>query len=122
MRNRWSEREAAQFDESRAHEYCARLLTEEREFALPGGASVSVKGARRNVFGEDEAAVWIAEAGTDAARAAAVLDLAYLRRLRCLETLSDAGLVAELRSRRFDGAGSIRGPETLIHAFIWAKY
>ncbi len=130
MQNRWTQSEAAEYQERFAplwgedlalQAYCAHLLATEKELALPGWASVSVKGSRSNVFGENVPALWIIEAGSDLP-AAAEVDLSYLRRLRTLNSLADAALLEELRTHVFGSGTPTPPPETLAHAFLPMKY
>jgi rhamnose utilization protein RhaD (predicted bifunctional aldolase and dehydrogenase)/NADP-dependent 3-hydroxy acid dehydrogenase YdfG len=131
MRNRWSEVEAARFREEYGPKwgedlalqaYCSRLLGEEKEFALPGGASVSVKGLRKNIFGESSPAMWIVQAGSKPPARLIAVDLAYLRRLRDLKELADRELIGELRTHVFDSGAATPLQETLAHAFLSPKY
>src|SRR5262249_13126945 len=46
------------------------------------------------------------------------LDLAYLRRLRQLEALSDEEMVNQLRTHLFDASAPNPSVETLLHAFL----
>src|SRR5207245_2198361 len=46
------------------------------------------------------------------------LDLAYLRRLRKLEALSDEQMVNQLRTHLFDASAPNPSVETLLHAFL----
>lgn len=131
MQNRWSESEAAQFRERYGPKwgedlalqaYCSRLLGDEKEFALPGGANLSVKGFRRNIFGESAPAMWIMEAGGEPPAGLIAVDLPYLRRLRDLKALADRELIEELRTHVFDSGAPTPPPETLAHALLPMKY
>lgn len=131
MKNRWSQIEAAQFQEQykpgwgedlALQAYCSRLLAGEKEFALPGAANISVKGRRNNVFGESVPAMWMMETGIEPPASPAVGDLSYLRRLGTLTALADSELIEELRTHMFGSAAATPAPETLAHALLPMKY
>src|SRR5439155_97705 len=50
------------------------------------------------------------------------LDLGYLRKLRALETLDDEAMANELRTHLFDARSATPSLETLVHAFLPAKF
>ncbi len=131
MRDLWSESDAAdisrQFgpkwgEDLALQAYCSRLLAGEKEFALPGGASLSVKGSRANVFGENAPAMWIMEAGGASPSGFVAVDLLYLRRLRELKSLADGELIEELRTHVFHSGAPVPPPETMAHALLPMKY
>jgi rhamnose utilization protein RhaD (predicted bifunctional aldolase and dehydrogenase)/NAD(P)-dependent dehydrogenase (short-subunit alcohol dehydrogenase family) len=136
VRNRWSEQEAAGWvarygpdrgDELALAAYASRLLDDERSFAPKGTSIVSVKGTCTDVFGERVPAISFIERGREPVIAGcpahAVLDLAYLRRMRSLAELPDDRTLDELRAHTMSGCGApVRSAETLIHAFLPMKY
>src|SRR5260370_14881837 len=94
MRNRWSERDAAEFQaryepglgaEVALAAYSAHLLQDEQTVVSQG--NVSVKGAWTNILGESLPALCVFECGRRSAPTA--LDLTYLRRLQRLSALHE---------------------------------
>src|ERR1035441_6866798 len=111
MRNRWSERGAADCvawyeprwgTELALAAYSSLLLHNEQSLAPQGTGNVSVKGTHTNVFGEKVPAIFVVECGRRPATADhpahVALDLSYLRRLRCLSELPDDQMLDELRT------------------------
>jgi len=106
MQNRWSERDAAEFQvrfepgleaEVASAAYSAHLLQDEETAASQG--NTCVKDSWTNILGESLPALFVFECGRRSAPAP--LDLTYLRRLRSLSSLSDDRMLQErLRSLR----------------------
>lgn len=135
MESRWSEAEAAKFiaeygtkwgEELALRTYSSRLIGMEEEVVLHGGGNASVKGVCRNAWGEEIPAIYVKGSGCDLASITpqeyAPLDLAYLRRLRTLPTLSDDRMANEFRTHVLDCHSPSPSIETLAHAFLPAKF
>ena len=112
---RWGERLALRV-------YTSRLLGRDPDLVLSGGGNTSMKGTHRTLLGDDVDAIWVKGSGSDldaiGPEGFPALDLAYLRRLRAREALSDEQMVNELRTHLFDAGAPNPSVETLLHAFL----
>jgi len=126
------------YDEKEAWEYIARYPTIPRELALRvytsrligrnpdlvlhGGGNTSVKVRGTNLLGEEMEILYVKGSGWDLATIEPEgfpgLDLAYLRKLRRLESLSDEEMVNQLRTHLLDASSPDPSVETLLHAFL----
>ena len=136
MRNRWSEREAADCvawyeprwgTELALAAYSSLLLHNDQSLAPQGTGNVSVKGTYTNVFGEKVPAIFVIEYGRGAATADypahAALDLSYLRRLRRLPDLPIDQMLDEIhRHTMLDFRAPAPCAEALVHAFLPMKH
>ncbi len=135
MQSRWSDEEAeaacGRYEglwgkDLALRTYSARLIGAEPSLVLHGGGNTSVKSVGNDAFGESLQAVFVKASGHDLAgiepEGHCGLDLAYLRRARQLETLSDEGMVRLIRSRLLDYRSANPSIETLVHAFLSAKF
>jgi rhamnulose-1-phosphate aldolase/alcohol dehydrogenase len=135
LESRWREEEAAKFvaeygakwgEELALRTYSGRLIGLEKDVVLHGGGNTSVKGTWRNAWGEQVPAIHVKASGCDLATITpeehVPLDLAYLRRLRTLASLSDDRMANEFRTHTLDCHSSYPSLETLAHAFLPAKY
>src|SRR4029453_4303098 len=135
MRSRWSDRDAAslvarygeQWGEDLAlRTYASRLLGPDDRLVLHGGGNTSVKSTFVNRLGEQVPAIYVKASGHDLATIEPEghpgLDLGYLRKLRALSQLDDEAMVNELRTHLFDARSATPSVETLVHAFLPAKY
>ena len=117
MQSRWSDRDAAEFVERLAPKwgedmalrvYTSRLIGRDPDLVMHGGGNTSVKGVHENLFGEAIEALYVKGSGwnLDSIEPPGLpgLDLAWLRRLRELDALSDEEMVNQLRSHLFDAA------------------
>jgi len=132
MRSLWSEPEAERRIAHYAAEgvgrdlalrvYAARLLGGDPKLVLHGGGNSSVKTVLPDLFGEEVEALCVKGSGWDLdaiePQGFPMLDLAWLRRLRKLEQLSDEEMVNQLRTHLFDAAAPNPSVETLLHAFL----
>jgi len=102
--------------------YTSRLIGQDDTLVMHGGGNTSVKGAHRLLTGDRVEAIYVKGSGwnLDSIEPPGLpaLDLAYLRKLRALATLSDEDMVNELRSHMFDAGGPTPSVETLLHAFL----
>jgi rhamnulose-1-phosphate aldolase/alcohol dehydrogenase len=135
LESRWSEEEAAKFvaeyaakwgEELALRTYSSRLIGLEKDVVLHGGGNTSVKGTYRNVWAELIPAIHVKASGCDLATITpeeyVPLDLAYLRRLRTLPSLSDDLMANEFRTHVLNCHSPSPSIETLAHAFLPAKY
>jgi rhamnose utilization protein RhaD (predicted bifunctional aldolase and dehydrogenase)/NAD(P)-dependent dehydrogenase (short-subunit alcohol dehydrogenase family) len=127
MKSLWSTEAAEQFAGDLAQRvYTSRLLGSDPSLVLHGGGNTSVKTLERNVFGEQQAVLYVKGRGRDLATIGAEgfspCRLEHLQRLARLPTLSDESMESELRlsmTRTFAPAPSV---ETLLHAILPAKF
>jgi len=102
--------------------YTSRLIGQDDTLVMHGGGNTSVKGPHRLLTGDSVEAIYVKGSGwnLDSIEPPGLpaLDLAYLRKLRALEQLSDEDMVNELRSHMFDAGGPTPSVETLLHAFL----
>jgi rhamnose utilization protein RhaD (predicted bifunctional aldolase and dehydrogenase)/NAD(P)-dependent dehydrogenase (short-subunit alcohol dehydrogenase family) len=135
MRSRWSDGDAASFvarygerwgEDLALRTYASRLLGADDRLVLHGGGNASVKGTFVNRLGEQVPAIYVKASGHDLAiiepEGHPGLDLGYLRRLRALSQLDDEAMANELRTHLFDARSATPSVETLVHAFLPAKY
>src|ERR1700690_3411216 len=106
--------------------YTARLLGRVPELVVHGGGNTSAKGTVRDRLGRDIDVLYIKGSGWDLATIQPAghpaVRLAPPRELRALETLSDEDMVAELRSALIDPSSPTPSVETLLHAFLPARF
>ncbi|MGZ8430531.1 MAG: class II aldolase/adducin family protein, partial [Candidatus Deferrimicrobiaceae bacterium] len=106
--------------------YASRVIGEEKELVLPGGGNTSVKTTCTNVLGQPLPALFVKASGQDLASIEpdghVGLDLEYLRRLRMLPALPDDAMMKELHTHLLEAGGKSPSIESLMHAFLSAKY
>jgi len=106
--------------------YTSRLIGRESKLVLHGGGNTSVKTTVPNLLGEPMEVLYIKGSGWDLATIEAAgfpgLDLAYLRRLRQLDSLSDEEMVNQFRTHLLDATSPNPSIETLVHAFLPHKF
>jgi rhamnose utilization protein RhaD (predicted bifunctional aldolase and dehydrogenase)/NAD(P)-dependent dehydrogenase (short-subunit alcohol dehydrogenase family) len=135
MKNKWRKDKAAEFTaryEKRwgrdlaLRTYASRLIGGEKELVLHGGGNTSVKSTVTNVLGQPLPALFVKASGHDLATIEpdghVGLDLDYLQRLRMLPALPDGAMVKELQTHLLDAGAAGASIETLLHAFLSAKY
>ena len=135
MKNRWSQKEASRFvakygkkwgEDLALRTYTSRLIGAEKELVLHSGGNTSVKGTFINILGKCIPAIYVKASGHDLANIKPEghtgLDLDYLKQLRTLRELSDDDMVNEILTHRFNAEDATPSIETLMHAFIPAKY
>jgi rhamnulose-1-phosphate aldolase/alcohol dehydrogenase len=135
MESRWSDREAAECvarwgerwgKELALRVYTSRLIGRDPDLVMHGGGNTSLKGPLRTLLGDDVEALFVKGSGWDLDAieppGLPAVDLAHLRRLRGLETLSDEEMVNQLRTHLFDAAAPNPSVETLLHAFLPHRY
>jgi len=124
MKNRWSGKKWG--EDMALRTYTSRLIGEERELVLHGGGNTSVKGTFMNVLGEKIPVIYVKASGQDLSNIKVEghtgIDLDYLKQLQNLKKLSDEDMVNELLTHRFNATDRTPSIETLMHAFIPAKY
>lgn len=102
--------------------YSSRLIGADHDLVLHGGGNTSVKGKHRTLLGDEVDCLWVKGSGSSLdkvePRDFPALDLAYLRRLRALEALSDEEMLNQLRTHLFDASAPNPSVEALLHAFL----
>ena len=135
MKNKWRKEKAseciARYEKRWGRDlalrtYASRLIGEEKELVLHGGGNTSVKTTCTNVLGEPLPALFVKASGQDLASIEpdghVGLDLEYLRRLRMLPALPDDAMRKELHAHLLEAGGKSPSIESLMHAFLSAKY
>jgi len=106
--------------------YTSRLIGTKRELVLHGGGNTSVKCRVKNLLGDEEAVLYVKGSGRDLAtidpEGFTGLRLEPLRRIRQLETLSDADMENELTVHRIASRTPNPSVESLLHAFLPHTY
>ncbi len=130
MKNQYHNNEAQEFVAAQPHYhpdlalriYTSRLIGRESNLVLHGGGNTSVKGKMITLLGEMQDVLFIKGSGWDLAtidkRGFPALDLAYLRRLRSLDSLSDEEMVNQFKTHLFDSTSPLPSIEALVHAFL----
>ena len=135
MKNRWSDKKATAFIEKYAPKwdkdlalriYSSRLIGSEEELVLHGGGNTSVKGIYVDVLNRQVPAIYVKASGHDLENIEpegyTALDLDYLKELEELTELSVDSMINELLTRRFDARTSMPSIESLMHAFLPARF
>src|SRR4030066_966443 len=106
--------------------YASRLIGEEKELVLHGGGDTAVKTTHTTDRGKPLPALFVKASGWVLASIEpdghVGLDLEYLRRLRMLPALSDETMAKELQTHLLEAGGKRPSIESLMHAFLSAKY
>ena len=106
--------------------YTARLLGADPALVLHGGGNTSVKTRGVTLLGEAIDVIHVKGSGWDLATIEPAghpaVRLAELRALRPLPSLSDEAMVNQLRLNLLDAAAPTPSVETLLHAYLPAKF
>ena len=136
MKNQWSDKDAAIAIRSLRRAgvqkhvaecvYASRLLGERRDLVLHGGGNTSVKTQFKDNQGHKVGALHVKASGHDLIDIGfagfVALDLEQLRCLEKLKTLDDRAMLASLARSKLDPFQPTPSVETLLHAFLPAKY
>ncbi len=135
MKSKWSDEDAAQFvarysplwgEDLALRTYLARLIGSEESLVLHGGGNTSLKSNHIDVFGTVRPSIYVKASGIHMAAIEPedyiLLDLEYLRRLRILQQLSDEEMLREFLTHRLDTRTLSPSIETLVHAFLPARF
>lgn len=127
MKNLWNSAEAAGFPGDLGQRvYSSRLLGRDESLVLHGGGNTSVKTLEHNIFGEEEAILWVKGSGWDLAAIEAggfsPCRMAHLLRLAGLPALSDLAMATELRACMTDPSAPSPSVEALLHAALPARF
>jgi rhamnose utilization protein RhaD (predicted bifunctional aldolase and dehydrogenase)/NAD(P)-dependent dehydrogenase (short-subunit alcohol dehydrogenase family) len=106
--------------------YTARLLGADGALVLHGGGNTSVKGKARTLAHGEVDVLYVKGSGWDLATIEPpghpAVRLAPLLALRALPALSDEAMVNELRTNLLDASAPTPSVETLLHAFLPARF
>ena len=106
--------------------YSARLLGGDPRLVLHGGGNTSVKTTVRDLLGDPVEVLCVKGSGWDLGAIEPAghpaVRLAWLRRLRALDRLSDEDMVSAQRQGLLDPGAPTPSVETLLHAFIPDKF
>ncbi|MCJ7603340.1 MAG: bifunctional aldolase/short-chain dehydrogenase [Desulfobulbaceae bacterium] len=102
--------------------YTSRLIGSEADLVLHGGGNTSVKCRVTDILGEKKDIIYVKGSGWDLGsiepQGFPGLDLAYLRKLRRLESLTDEEMVNQFRTHLVNASSPNPSIETLVHAFL----
>ncbi|MDD2913751.1 MAG: bifunctional aldolase/short-chain dehydrogenase [Gallionella sp.] len=123
MENLWNDTEAGKHQGLLAERvYSSRLLGANPALVLHGGGNTSVKGVWKNIFGEDEATLFVKGSGSDLisieAKDFVPVRLDAMLKLSRLETLSDMDMARELKLATLDPTSPAPSVEAILHALI----
>eukprot|EP00514_Thraustochytrium_sp_LLF1b_P009930 CAMPEP_0184544474 /NCGR_PEP_ID=MMETSP0199_2-20130426/3649_1 /TAXON_ID=1112570 /ORGANISM="Thraustochytrium sp., Strain LLF1b" /LENGTH=736 /DNA_ID=CAMNT_0026938655 /DNA_START=27 /DNA_END=2237 /DNA_ORIENTATION=+ len=106
--------------------YTSNLIGRESSLVLHGGGNTSVKMSVTNKLGDEVEVLCIKGSGYNldsiVPRGFPQVELAHLRRMLQLESLSDPEMVNELRTHMMDASSPNPSVETLLHALIPEKF
>ncbi len=106
--------------------YSARLVGREASLVLHGGGNTSVKATATTILGEAVDVLHVKGSGWDLAtiepQGHPAVRLAPLEKLRVLEAMTDEAMVNELRTNLLDASAPNPSVETLLHAFLPARF
>ena len=135
MIDRWNEARAAEYvarygtvwgEDLALRTYLATLIGAEDNLVLHGGGNCSVKTMVTGILGHKIPAIFVKASGCSMAsmepHCYAGLDLGYLEKLRVLDEISDEAMVNEMMTHLLDYRSPAPSIETLVHAFIPAKF
>jgi rhamnose utilization protein RhaD (predicted bifunctional aldolase and dehydrogenase)/NAD(P)-dependent dehydrogenase (short-subunit alcohol dehydrogenase family) len=106
--------------------YTARLIGGEQSLVLHGGGNTSVKDTATTALGETVPVIHVKGSGWDLAtiepEGHPAVRLEPLRALRALPSMTDQAMVNELRLDLMDASAPNPSVETLLHAFLPARF
>lgn len=106
--------------------YTARLIGSQPSLVLHGGGNTSVKTTARTLLGESIEVIHVKGSGWDLGTIEPAghpaVRLEPLRKLRTLAAMTDEAMVNELRTSLLDASAPNPSVETLLHAFLPARF
>jgi len=106
--------------------YTSRLIGSDPRLVLHGGGNTSIKLRQKNILGEEQEALFVKASGADLARMTpegfVALDLAFLRKLRAVENLTDEDMESQLEIHKLLKSPLNPSVEALLHAFLPPKH
>jgi rhamnose utilization protein RhaD (predicted bifunctional aldolase and dehydrogenase)/NAD(P)-dependent dehydrogenase (short-subunit alcohol dehydrogenase family) len=127
MRSAWKDEEAKQFQgDLGLRVYTSRLLGREKSLVLHGGGNTSVKIREKNLFGEEEAILYVKGSGWDLEtiepQGFSPVRLAHVLRLAELPSLSDPEMVNQLVTHMLKASAPAPSIETILHGLMPQKF
>src|SRR5882672_10200666 len=127
MRSAWKDAEAKQFKgDLGLRVYTSRLLGRDKSLVLHGGGNTSVKVLEKNVFGEEEAILYVKGSGWDLEtiepEGFSPVRLAHVLRLAELPSLSDPEMVNQLVTHMLKASAPAPSIETILHGLMPQKF
>ena len=123
----WNDAEAQEYSGDLGQRvYTSRLLGRDPSLVLHGGGNTSVKSTHTNLFGREEALLYVKGSGWDLetiqAQGFSPCRLAPLVELAKLEHLTDVQMANELRVAMVDASAPSPSVEAILHAIIPYKF
>jgi len=131
MQSLWNDADADEYlsrlaptwgEEMALRVYTSRLIGQDPDLVMHGGGNTSLKGTRTTLVGDEREVLYIKGSGWDLDSieppGLPPVDLAQLRKLRDLGSLSDPEMVNQLRTNLFEANAPSPSVETLLHAFL----
>jgi rhamnose utilization protein RhaD (predicted bifunctional aldolase and dehydrogenase)/NAD(P)-dependent dehydrogenase (short-subunit alcohol dehydrogenase family) len=127
MQSLWKEEEARQFQgDLGLRVYTSRLLGRDRSLVLHGGGNTSVKIREKNLFGEEEAILYVKGSGWDLEtiepQGFSPVRLAHVLRLTELPALPDPEMVNQLITHMLKASAPAPSIETILHGCLPWKF
>jgi rhamnose utilization protein RhaD (predicted bifunctional aldolase and dehydrogenase)/NAD(P)-dependent dehydrogenase (short-subunit alcohol dehydrogenase family) len=136
MKSKWSDKEAKSYVARYGNQgvnadlalrvYTSRLLGRDPALVLHGGGNTSVKTTVADLMGRATEILCVKGSGWDMAeiepQGLPAVRIAPIRELRALDSLSDEDMVNAQRVNLLDAASPTPSVETLLHAFLPAKF
>ena len=106
--------------------YTARLVGQQASLVLHGGGNTSVKTKAKTILGTSVDVIHVKGSGWDLGTIEPAghpaVRLESLRELRALASMTDEAMVNELRTNLLDASAPNPSVETLLHAFLPARF
>lgn len=123
MENLWNDTDASKHKDLLAERvYSSRLLGANPALVLHGGGNTSVKGSSKNIFGEEDATLFVKGSGSDLATIESkdfvAVRLDAMLKLSRLEKLSDIDMARELKLASLGPSAPAPSVEAILHALI----
>lgn len=123
MENLWNDTDTGKHQDVLAQRvYSSRLLGANPALVLHGGGNTSVKDVWKNIFGEDEATLFVKGSGSDLVsierKDFVPVRLDAMLKLSRLEKLSDMEMARELKLATLDPNAPAPSVEAILHALI----
>ncbi len=127
MQSLWDDQEARQFEgDLGLRVYTSRLLGRDRSLVLHGGGNTSVKIREPNLFGEEEAILYVKGSGWDLEtiepQGFSPVRLSHVLRLAELPALSDPEMVNQLVTHMLKASAPAPSIETILHGLMPQKF
>jgi rhamnose utilization protein RhaD (predicted bifunctional aldolase and dehydrogenase)/NAD(P)-dependent dehydrogenase (short-subunit alcohol dehydrogenase family) len=123
MKNLWNDTDANQHQGYLAERvYTSRLLGANPDLVLHGGGNTSVKGAWKDIFGDDVETLYVKGSGSDLAtieqKDFVAVRMDAMLKLARLDKLSDIDMARELKLASLDPNSPAPSVEAILHALI----